>query len=90
VDWADELMSPESGAAAGWFRPEAVAGLVRRCRAGQATGFRENQALVAILSTQAWYRQFMVDGLSRAALPLDQADVLMVHDTPAPQLSRAG
>ncbi len=90
VDWADELMSPESVAAAGWFRPEAVAGLVRRCRAGQATGFRENQALVAILSTQAWYRQFMVDGLSRAALPLDQADVLMVHDTPAPQLSRAG
>ncbi len=90
VDWADELMSPESVASAGWFRPEAVAGLVRRCRAGQASGFRENQALVAILSTQAWYRQFMVDGISRAALPLDQADVLMVRDTPAPQLSRAG
>lgn len=90
VAWADHLMSPGEVASAGWFRPEAVAGLLRRCRAGQATGFRENQALVAILSTQAWYRQFMRDSAERPALPLDRADVLMVHEAPTPHLSRAG
>ena len=43
----------------GIFNPEAVAGLVRRCRAGRAEGFRENQALVAILSTELWHREFL-------------------------------
>ena len=32
-----------------------VAGLVRRCRAGRATGFRENMALMGVLSTQVWH-----------------------------------
>jgi len=32
---------------------------VRRCRAGRAEGFRESQALVAILSTELWHREFL-------------------------------
>jgi asparagine synthase (glutamine-hydrolysing) len=53
-----ELLAPDAIADTGIFEPHAVAGLVRRCAAGQATGFRENQALVAILSTQLWHRSF--------------------------------
>ena len=39
--------------------PRSVAGLLRRWRAGSAVGYRENQAFVAVLSTQLWHHQFM-------------------------------
>ena len=54
-----DLLDEESIGQVGVFDPKAVAGLVRRCRAGTATGFRESQALVAVLSTQLWHRQFI-------------------------------
>lgn len=57
-EWVSELLAPDSLLGAGVFEPAAVAGLVRRCRTGRATGFRENQALVGILSTQLWHREF--------------------------------
>jgi asparagine synthase (glutamine-hydrolysing) len=58
-EYVRELMSESSLRAAGIFEPTAVAGLLRRCRAGKVTGFAENQALVAILSTQLWFQEFM-------------------------------
>ena len=42
----------------GWFEPRAVAALAARCRAGKAVGARENQALMAVLSTQLWHRAY--------------------------------
>lgn len=91
AEWVEELMSSREVARAGLFRPGAVEALVRRCRAGVVTSFRENQALVAILSTQAWHRQFMVDHAVPPPLPLAKADVLMLSDVSAPhQLSRTG
>jgi asparagine synthase (glutamine-hydrolysing) len=54
-----ELLGEDAIRANGIFDPAAVAGLVRRCADGLATGFAENQALVAILSTQLWYEQFI-------------------------------
>ena len=57
-EYVDELLASDAVRAAGIFDPAAVGGLVRRCRAGRATGFRENQALVAVLSTQLWHLQF--------------------------------
>jgi len=36
-----------------------VLALVRRCRAGLVNRVWENQALVAILSTELWYREFL-------------------------------
>ncbi len=36
--------------------PAAGRGLLRRCRAGRATGVREGMALVGVLSTQLWHR----------------------------------
>ena len=58
-EYVSELLSTEALVRTGIFDPRAVEGLVRRCRSGRATGFRENQALVAILSTQLWHQEFM-------------------------------
>jgi asparagine synthase (glutamine-hydrolysing) len=55
----DALLNESTIARTGLFDPTAVAGLVRRCRSGAATGFRESQALVGILSTELWHRQFI-------------------------------
>ena len=64
-EYVGELLDPASVRRTGIFNPDAVAGLVRRCRAGLATGVGENQALVAILSTQLWHREFL-DAPARA------------------------
>ena len=67
----------------GLFAPAAVTGLVRRCRAGQATGIRENQALVAILSTQLWHHAFIETGVT-AAPGLPAPDVVLQDVAPVP------
>lgn len=67
LPYVAELLDPGTLRKTGLFRPEAVAGLVRRCRSGRATGFRENQALVAILSTQIWHTAFF--GSATVATP---------------------
>ena len=59
VEYAQELLDATSVTNAGLFDPRSVAGLMQRCRTGVATGFRENQAFVAMLSTQLWYHEFM-------------------------------
>jgi hypothetical protein len=66
------------------FDPPAVAGLVRRCRAGRATGFLENQALVAVLSAQIWYGRFIGSAHEVSGLSLDDADVLLGDSIHAP------
>jgi asparagine synthase (glutamine-hydrolysing) len=57
-EWVDEHLSPRMLEATGLFDPRKVAGLVRRCRAGRATGYREGMALVGVLSTQVWHERF--------------------------------
>jgi len=54
-----ELLDESALKRGGIFDPAAARGLVRRCRTGQASGVREGQALVAILSTQLWQREFL-------------------------------
>jgi asparagine synthase (glutamine-hydrolysing) len=58
-EYVEALLDSASLSRTGIFDPRAVAGLVRRCRAGRAEGFRESQALVAILSTELWHREFL-------------------------------
>jgi asparagine synthase (glutamine-hydrolysing) len=65
-EWVTERLSPEAVRAVGIYDERAVAGLVRRCRAGRATGFRENMALMGVLSTQVWHETF-VAGAQRFA-----------------------
>lgn len=57
--YVDELLDDTAIQRTGIFDARAVKGLVRRCRAGQVVGFAENQALIAVLSTQLWCEQFL-------------------------------
>jgi asparagine synthase (glutamine-hydrolysing) len=78
--YVDAMLGDEAIRRTGLFETRAVAGLVRRCRAGQATGFRENQALVAVLSTQLWHHLFFERHDAPAPLPLEGADVVLRED----------
>ena len=80
--WVEDVLSAERVREYGYFEPAAVDGLARRARRGQATGFRENQAIVAVLSTQLWHEQFL-RGTAPRALPASGADVVMHEPTPA-------
>lgn len=75
-DYITELLSDEAILRTGIFDRNAVGGLIRRCRSGRATGFRENQALVAILSTQLWHHGFM-EREETAPLPVTAPDVYL-------------
>jgi asparagine synthase (glutamine-hydrolysing) len=75
--WVDDLLAPTAIEAAGYFTRAAVSGLVRRCRAGQAAGVRENQTLLAILSTQMWHHAFLEARRPVAPLDIDTADVVL-------------
>mgnify|MGYP001373334337 CR=1 FL=1 len=66
-EYRDELLDTDALTRSGLFDPDAVGGLVRRCRTGRATGFQENQALVGILSAQLWHHAFFQ--APRASLP---------------------
>ena len=83
--WVGELLSSEAIDRTGVFSPRAVAGLAARCRAGKATSVRENQALVAILSTQLWHDRFLGRPPTVAPLSVATADVLL--QDPVPVLS---
>ena len=70
--WIEEALAPDSLRDSGLFDDRSVAGLVRRCRSGRATGMREGMALVGILSTQLWHEQFC--GAARTAYPEETAE----------------
>jgi asparagine synthase (glutamine-hydrolysing) len=75
--YVPDALSAEALERAGVFDPRTVEGLTRRCRAGLATGFRESQALIAVLSTQLWHSAFIGQLMAGATLRLDGADVVM-------------
>jgi asparagine synthase (glutamine-hydrolysing) len=82
-DWVGDHLTPEALRRVGVFSPSSVDGLVRRCRAGLATGVRENQAIVGVLSTQLWHHQFIESGVLPAPLPVRGASVMLSETTPA-------
>jgi asparagine synthase (glutamine-hydrolysing) len=75
-EYRDLLLSADAVSGFGLFEPAAVAGLVRRCLAGRANGFVENQALVGILSSQLWYQQFIATRTVVPPLRPEGADAL--------------
>jgi asparagine synthase (glutamine-hydrolysing) len=81
-EWVGDHLTPDRLRRVGVFSPTSVGGLVRRCRAGSATGFRENQALVGVLSTQLWHHQFIERAISSAPLPVRGTSVLLTETTP--------
>ena len=80
--WVVDHLASDAVRRVGVFSPTAVARLIRRCRAGLATGFRENQALVGVLSTQLWYDRFIEHPSSQTPLPVQGASVLITEPLP--------
>jgi len=76
-EWISDYLSSDALRRVGVFSPGAVAGLTRRCSAGFATGFRENQAFVGVLSTQLWHHQFIENAVSISPLSVHRADVML-------------
>ena len=58
-EYVEELLSPRAIARAGYFNPAAVQKLVQKCKAGGALGFKDNMALVGVLSVQLLDLQFV-------------------------------
>lgn len=71
-DWVEELLAPPALERSGLWDPTRVAGLVRRCRLGRATGIREGMALVGILSSQVWHSAFI--GVGESAYPAETTE----------------
>lgn len=63
-DYVPELIASRELAEAGHFNPKAVDKLARKCATQSFVGFRDNMALVGIVSTQLWHREFI--GRARA------------------------
>ncbi len=71
-DWVEEEMSAAALEETGIWDPARVEALLKRCRAGRATGFREGMALIGVLSTQLWHRAFLRSGLDGYAPESDE------------------
>ena len=61
--WVADLIDPDAVTASAIWDRDRVAALVRRCRAGRATGVREGMALVGVVSTQLWHQAFVGRGV---------------------------
>jgi asparagine synthase (glutamine-hydrolysing) len=58
-EYLDDYLSPGKVREAGFFNEKAVARLMEKCRKKTRQGFRENMALVGILSTQIVWDKFV-------------------------------
>jgi asparagine synthase (glutamine-hydrolysing) len=58
-DYVEELLSGRCLNDYGYFNSKAVALLIKKCRRNRAIGFRDNMALVGILSTQLLHNLFI-------------------------------
>ncbi len=58
-DYVEELLNDDSIKEYGYFNPKPLKLLVNKCRRGGVTGFKDNMALVGILSTQLLHYNFI-------------------------------
>ena len=58
-EYVRELLSEESLRDSGLFQPAAVGKLAEKARRGETIGIKDNMALVAVLSTQLIFEQFV-------------------------------
>jgi asparagine synthase (glutamine-hydrolysing) len=82
-EWVEEALSAQALGATGIWDPQRVAGLLRRCRAGRATGVREGMALVGVLSTQLWHQAFI--DVAPGAYPVETAEPRVRIDRTRPE-----
>jgi len=81
--WVGDHLTTEALRRVGIFSASAVAGLVRRCRAGLSPQLGENRAMVGVLSTQFWHHQFLESALLVTPLPAKDASVMLGDKAPA-------
>jgi len=58
-DYVQEMLSENIVAKYGYFDAGRVNRLVKKIKAGRAIGYKDNMALVGILSTQVWHYHFI-------------------------------
>jgi asparagine synthase (glutamine-hydrolysing) len=66
-DYLEDLLSEARIRRAGFFNPGAVAMLAKKCRQSPVLGFKDNMALVGILSTMLLHDQYVETYASRIA-----------------------
>jgi asparagine synthase (glutamine-hydrolysing) len=77
-DYVEEMMSPELIREFGIFQGEPVERLVKKAKAGCATSFIDNAALVGVMSTQSLIDQFTIrfkERLMRESYPARPAEI---------------
>ncbi|MCG8670262.1 MAG: asparagine synthase (glutamine-hydrolyzing) [Pseudomonadales bacterium] len=57
-DYVHDLLDPSKVNKNGYFDGKKVSLLVKKIRAGRAVGYKDNMALISILSTQVWHELF--------------------------------
>ncbi len=62
LEYVDELLSPDTVKRYGYFDAQKTGFLLKKIRAGRALGYKDNMALVAMLSTQMWHHLFVEAG----------------------------
>jgi asparagine synthase (glutamine-hydrolysing) len=65
-DYVKELLSPANLKKSGYFNPRATEHLLAKCRKGRAVGFKDNMAVVGIISTLLLHDQFVENFHSKA------------------------
>lgn len=58
-EYVDELLGQEAITKYGYFEPTKVERLKNKIKQGRAIGYKDNMALVGILSTQLWHHHFI-------------------------------
>ena len=58
-DYVEELLSVENLGKTGYFNPKAVSALVKKCRHNPVLGFKDNMAVVGIISTLLLHNLFV-------------------------------
>jgi len=67
-DYVNELLSDEQIKSTGYFDPKKVSILLRKIAAGKATGYKDNMAFMAILSTQMWHHLFITNFTNKSQI----------------------
>jgi asparagine synthase (glutamine-hydrolysing) len=73
-DYVEELLSERSLKTAGYFDPVKVSMLVKKLRRNPVVGFKDNMAIVGIISTLLLRKLFIDDFVSYSRYHLEQAD----------------
>lgn len=61
LEYVEDMLSPQTIKEAGYFDEIKVSMLLKKIKKGRAIGYKDNMALVSILSTQIWHQQFIKD-----------------------------